>query len=104
MNTEINFYTIALYWECSELQFDTLIQKIGYREAEKFMIVNIEKVSSVSNMVSCVSTFEICFENIGLAAAAKNGQFKWWFSPLPLIRFSESRYQIEAQNILNTMM
>ena len=43
-------------------------------------------------------------ENIGLAAVAKNGQFKWWFFPLPLIQFSESMCQIEAQNILNTMV
>ena len=57
------------YRECSELQFDTLIQKIGSREAEKYMIVNTEKVSFVS-------IFEICFEKIRLTAAAKNGQIK----------------------------
>ena len=42
--------------------------------------------------------------NMGLAVASKNGQFKWQISSLPLIRFSESRCQIGAQNILNTIV
>ena len=62
MNTGI--ICTPLYWECSELQFDTLIQKIRWGEAEKFMIVNAEKVS-------CALIFVICFEKIGLAATAK---------------------------------
>ena len=34
---------IPLYWKCSELQFDTLIQKIESGEAEKFIIANSDK-------------------------------------------------------------
>ena len=41
-----------MYWECSELQFDTLIKKVGSGEAEKFMIVNTDKVSCVWNVIA----------------------------------------------------
>ena len=63
-----------LYWEYSELQFDTLIQKIGSEKAEKFMIVNTEKVS-------CVLIFGNLHRKNTPCRSRKNGQFKWWISP-----------------------